>query len=207
MRREFEDDEPTPRKEANFKTLHSKETTVELKFPSLWNVTFPGVVIHELTHYFLILITGGKIVGASLFGAKQASVTFKPNSLFPLILISTAPMLIGTIIAIAFFDQFFNALGNPDVLMATFWLWLGFSTAMHANPSVPDLKIAEKSIDALWKTSKPLDAIIALILYVPIAYPLLFFAQLREKTFNGAQGDYAWTILLLILTAGIQQYI
>ena len=207
MRSEFEHDEE---EKLQTRTTHKEvstleETELEVKFPSMWNATFPGVVIHELTHYVCILVTRAEVIASSLFGQGKAFVRFKPNSLFALVFISIAPMILGTIIAVLFYELFFQTIATGNTLWAIFWLWLGFSTAMHAHPSKPDMAIASKALDLMWKGKTAIDVLIMLLIYVPIAYPLIWLSKIKAAIFDGAQGSYAWAIILLIFTVGIHQ--
>lgn len=204
---EFEENESKNLDEQ--KNLHFEENcnAVKYELPSIAVITFPGIVIHELTHYFALLVTGAKVVSYKLWSDKYAYVSFKPNTRFSFVFTAGAPFLVGTILAIAFFDQFFNSLATREVLLSAFWFWLGASTSIHAVPSIPDLKLAQTGLKESWKGKTLADQITMLIFYVPVAYPLLWFLEIREKIFKNRNGNYAWTILLLLFTAGIQNAI
>ncbi len=110
-------------------------------------VTFPGIILHEWAHKFFCDRTRVPVYKACYFrlGNPAGYVLHGPvNSYGKTFLISIAPFIINTVIAVI---VFFIAVIIPLGLAAYILYWLGISVAMHSFPSSQDA-------DSLWQHSK-----------------------------------------------------
>ncbi len=110
-------------------------------------ITFPGIILHEWAHKFFCDRTKVPVYKTCYFrlGNPAGYVLHGPvDSYWKAFLISTAPFLINTAIAVI---SFFIAAIIHRGLAAYILYWLGISIAMHSFPSSEDA-------DNLWGYSK-----------------------------------------------------
>ncbi len=112
---------------------------------------FPGVMLHELSHALLAVLTGAKVTEVALFkkeGKSLGHVNFKNrgNKLLvtlQYIFISSAPMFCGAIITYACWYGVFH--------IGTLWLrillgYIGTAMFFHMTMSPQDIKVYVKGI-------------------------------------------------------------
>jgi len=108
-------------------------------------LTFPGVIIHELGHRLACLLAGVHVYKTCYFrlGNPAGYVIHEPPVNYgATFLISVAPFLFNTVIAIIMF-----LIATNTSLYSGLFYWLGFSIGMHAFPSSGDAS-------SLWQHSK-----------------------------------------------------
>ena len=116
-------------------------------------LTIPGVVLHELSHAFFAYVTGAKVIEVAPFKKDQNSLGHvyfrnRGNKLVVAlqnIFISSAPLLIGTIVVYGCYCALFVL---PASLL---WLkivvaYIGVSMFFHMTMSVADIKVYVKGI-------------------------------------------------------------
>lgn len=114
-------------------------------------VTFPGVMIHEISHALAVFITGAKIVSISLFkprGNSLGCVTFIPQGKritrsLQLALTACAPCVVCSITAIL---CFYKAVAIWPSLFVILWAYIGLCSAIHAGMSGADMKCYAKGL-------------------------------------------------------------
>ena len=173
----------------------------------------PGVIIHELSHGFLCLLTGAKITKMSFFEKTGGHVEHQPSKLPILgqVLISLAPLFAGAVIIyflsrkiglsdVTIFDasltkeslvQFVkNALSGFDIHNSRNWLivYLVLSIAVTMTPSAQDMRNTFFSV-----------ATIGLILYAVVRYTSFSFMNIPVP----AQAFTLLTTVLLLLLFGL----
>ena len=119
----------------------------------------PGVVIHEMAHAFMALITGAKITEIALFKKQDDSlghVNFRNrgNALAVMIqniLVSSAPMYIGALVVYGAFYWMINIPGGTWYLITAKVLlgYLGVSMFFHMTMSGADIRIYMKGVPLL----------------------------------------------------------
>ncbi len=119
----------------------------------------PGVVIHEMAHAFMALITGARITEIALFKKQDDSlghVNFRNrgNALAVMIqniLVSSAPMYIGALVVYGAFYWMINIPGGTWYLIVAKVLlgYLGVSMFFHMTMSGADIKIYMKGVPLL----------------------------------------------------------
>jgi hypothetical protein len=153
-------------------------------------ITFPGIIIHEWAHKFFCDRTKIPVYKTCYFrlGNPAGYVLHGPiDSYWKAFLISTAPLLINTAIAvILFFIAVIISLG----LAAYILCWLGISIATHSFPSSEDA-------DNLWRYSKAAFRKNPLAL---LCFPLVGLMKLAARI-NTVWFGLLYGVALLMLVA------
>lgn len=117
-------------------------------------LTFPGVMIHELSHQAFCRLCGLKVVKAVYFKFGNPSgyvIHEAPRNYVQSFLVAVGPIIINSIISFLLAYGIFLLKTNSWRLL---FLWLSFSIASHAFPSGQDLKGASHDgLDSLKKGS------------------------------------------------------
>ncbi len=116
-------------------------------------VFFPGVIIHEMAHAFLAVITGAKITEVALFKKMDDSlghVNFKNRGNIILvaiqnIFISSAPMFVGAVVVYGCF-YWISILGKSLLWLKIILGYVGVSMFFHMTMSPADIKVYVKGI-------------------------------------------------------------
>jgi hypothetical protein len=123
-------------------------------------ITFPGVMMHEISHYIMCKLFKVRVHQLKLFSLRTEHFSFSsdapvgwvrhepPKEYYKTFLISIAPILFNTILAILLYVlalQFFN--NNSLLLIYYFFIYLGFCCAVNAFPSNGDGEV-------LWYSAK-----------------------------------------------------
>jgi len=154
--------------------------------------TFPGIILHEWAHKFFCDRTKVPVYKTCYFrlGNPPGYVTHGPADTYgKAFLISTAPFLVNTAIAVILF---IIAVIIPPGFIAYILYWLGISVAIHSFPSSQDA-------DNLWSYSKrawrhnPL-----VLLSLPVIGLIKLASILSTIWFN-----LLYAIFLLLLVAAI----
>lgn len=110
--------------------------------------TFPGVMMHELSHYLMCRLFSVHVSEIKLFSLKPAHFTFSsevplgwvshtiPKKYYQTVLISSAPIVFNTIVAVALYISALTyfQIGPFHYVL----LYLGFCCAVNAFPSKGD---------------------------------------------------------------------
>lgn len=146
-------------------------------------LTFPGVVVHELTRRFFCRMARVAILDARYFGVGDPGsyVDYEPpRKASQLLAIETAPFFVNTILG--------ALIATPGIIPLLLFgidggslldyvlVWLGFSIAMHAFPTVEDAKLAK---DVAKNRATP-------------ALTQILFAPLSWILYLGALGSLYW---------------
>lgn len=149
-------------------------------------ITFPGVIIHELSHQMFCRICRVAILDVCYFRTKNPYgyvVHETPRNTYQHILIGIGPFILNTLIgalialpAVIPVMNFKTPLNNMELLADYALIWLGVSIAMHSFPSTGDAK-------SIWQAIKSKETpLIAKIIGAPIV--LLIYI--------GAAGSVIW---------------
>ena len=114
---------------------------------------FPGVMLHELSHAFMALITGAKVSEVKLFkkqGKSLGHVSFSPRGSKIMIsiqevFISSAPMFFGAMIVFASF-KLMLLIPWSAWLLKVLAGYVGASMFFHMTMSSQDVKVFVKGI-------------------------------------------------------------
>jgi hypothetical protein len=153
-------------------------------------VTFPGIILHEWAHKFFCDRTRVPVYKTCYFrlGNPAGYVIHGPiYSYGKAFLITTAPFLVNTVIALILF---FIAVIIPSVLITCLLCWLGISIAMHSFPSSEDA-------DSLWHYSKKAWWRNPLAIF---GFPVVGLIKLAGKL-SAIWFDLLYSVALLILVA------
>ena len=153
-------------------------------------ITFPGIMLHEWAHKFFCDRTKVPVYKTCYFrlGNPAGYVLHGPvDSYWKAFLISTAPFLINTAIAVILF---FIAVIIPRGLAAYILYWLGISIAMHSFPSSEDA-------DNLWGYSKTAFRKNPLAL---LGFPIVSLMKLAARL-SAVWLGLLYAVALLILVA------
>ncbi len=141
---------------------------------------FPGLIMHELSHYLVAVLSGSRVAEVVFWSPRGGHVMHTRVRGSSSALIAIAPLLINNLLALWLLQDGFNALRTAG-LGATEWLWgavavwVGFSFAIYSFPSKPDLRISRMALQrSFWGKLEGglLTRLAALLLY-----PFLFVAQ------------------------------
>lgn len=137
-------------------------------------LTFPGVMIHELSHALFAVLTGGKVTKINLFnpnGYSLGSVEFQPRGSktlqgIQLTLIGIAPTIIGSILFYKIF-QFLITHNNLSIGIYILLIYLLFCIFFHISMSPEDVK----------------GSITGLYVLLPVLFLIIFFTKFDIFTF------------------------
>ncbi len=132
-------------------------------------VFFPGVMIHELAHAFLAIITGAEITEVALFKVEDGSlghVNFKNRGnavvvALQNIFISSAPMFVGAAVVIGC-GLWLSVLPAGYIWLKVLIWYLMISMFFHMTMSGADIKVYVRGI--------PLFTVILFIIAVPLRF-------------------------------------
>lgn len=154
-------------------------------------VTFPGVMLHEWSHKYIcdrVAVPVDKVCYFRLGNPAGYVIHDSVESFGKMFLITMAPFLINTALAIAVFSLAFSI---PSQTVSYFALcWLGISIAIHSLPSTKDLENLLQNARRQWRHN------IAALLAIPAIW-LLKLVRFRDTIWLGL----IYAIILLILTS------
>lgn len=128
---------------------------------------FPGVMIHEMAHAFLAVITGAEITEVALFKHVDESlghVNFRNRGNIVLVALqniftSSAPMFVGAVVVYGCF-YWIHILGSGMLWLKIILGYVGVSMFFHMTMSKADIKVYMKGI--------PLFIVILFIVALPL---------------------------------------
>ena len=134
---------------------------------------FPGMVVHELSHFLACEFLGVKVSKLKLFGTKEAFVEHaKPNA-WQSVAITLAPFFLCNLFAFMLFN-YANALAGAQNIVSIIALWLALSFAIFSFPSKQDALNAFNSfIDFYKEKIFGKDGLPEKLLWL-VAFPFLF---------------------------------
>jgi len=153
-------------------------------------ITFPGIILHEWAHKFFCDRTKIPVYKTCYFRLGNPAgyvIHGQVDNYGKAFLISTAPFLVNTTIAVILF---FIAVIIPLGLIAYILYWLGLSIAMHSFPSSQDA-------DNLWDYSKKAWRHNPLVLF---SFPVIGLIKLA-RLLSAIWFDLVYAIALLLLIA------
>jgi len=103
----------------------------------LFTILFPGVIVHELAHYFACVLLGVKVYSAKLFDSNEAFVQHANPSAWQALVISIAPFALNNLLGmwLLFYAVEFSAV---NILFGLVFGWLAFALLFHSFPSQQD---------------------------------------------------------------------
>ncbi len=162
--------------------------------PSL--MTFPGVVLRQLTHMGFCRLLGVKVLDVRFFRYDTPAgyvLHEMPKGLGAALVLAIGPLLVHTLVGFALcvlalvpFHSYDSSVGALEI----FQLWLGLSIAMHAFPPMRDG-------NNLWQLTKNETARHGAL--VRISFPIIGFLRIAQRlTLFGFDVAYAALIGLWI---------
>ncbi len=139
---------------------------------------FPGLVMHELAHYFVALLAGARVAEVVLWSPRGGHVLHTRVRGSSSVIIALAPLAIGNILAVVFLQDGFNVVRTQGLDFNTaLWgfalIWLGFSFAVYSFPSKPDLRVSKAALARSFNTKLFGGNMLARISSL-FVYPVLF---------------------------------
>jgi len=104
-------------------------------------ITFPGVIIHELSHKLFCNFTNVKVLGVCYFRFANPVgyvIHEQPNTFRQSFFITIGPFILGTVVSLAFFV--ISKVFPHKSALGYILIWIGGSIAMHSFPSSGDAK-------------------------------------------------------------------
>ncbi len=136
-------------------------------------LTFPGVIIHEMSHEFFCRRSGLTVRKVRYFRIGNPAgyvITDSPKKYEQALSITVGPFLINTIFSLAIFFFAFLVIIPAKYffgLWAIIFLWLAFSIAIHSFPSPEDANVLWNFSKKNWKTA----------LWIPISFPVVLLIK------------------------------
>jgi len=158
-------------------------------------LTFPGVIIHEMSHEFFCRRSGVAVRKVKYFriGNPAGYVVADPPKKYEQALsITVGPFLINTIFSLAiFFFAFLVIIRSESFsnIWAGIFLWLGFSIGLHSFPSSEDANILWNFSKKNWKAA----------VWIPISFPVVFLIKI-SNILRYVGFDVIYTIALAIFS-------
>lgn len=162
-------------------------------------VTFPGTVVHEWAHKTMAEYCGAEVTDVTYFQfqRRKGQVRFKPETFTQKVGISTAPLLVNTVVAIGI-AGLGTALGKrlgPLGLVVAYWL--AFSVGTGALPSHTDIDNIWEPILSGWR-QRP-----SWLLAVPLVIVLRCVRILKAAYFEAIYGALLVTVGIITANAMI----
>ncbi len=146
-------------------------------------LTFPGVMLHEFSHWIMCDLFNVKVHEVKFFSLKEVEFSSifdaspvgwviheKPKKFLQSFFISTGPFFINTFLALILFRLMIN-FGGSETYIGLFFGWLAISFAVNSFPSNGDAEV-------LWEEgNEELKNKNYLVLF---AYPIIFFIYLAN---------------------------
>lgn len=136
---------------------------------------FPGVIIHELTHFLACILLGVRVTKIKL-GLKESYVQHLDAQNWKTILIALAPFMLSNIIAILIIVLTLKV--RPTFYIFAILLWIAVTIIYHSVPSRKDINNVDKKIISVYKSISRKHILLqlpALILNTLIFIPLKIF--------------------------------
>lgn len=156
-------------------------------------LTFPGVIIHEMSHEFFCRRSGLAVRRVRYFRIGNPAgyvVTDAPKKYEQALSITVGPFLINTIFSIAIFFFAFLVIipvGSFLGLWPIIFLWLAFSIGIHSFPSPEDADVLWNFSKRSWKTA----------LWIPLAFPIVVLIK-TANILRYIGFDFIYAILLAL---------
>jgi hypothetical protein len=140
-----------------------------LDYPLLMNLLyilfFPGVILHEFSHYLACLATGVKVFEVRFFGGSEAYVRHARAGLAPSVIITLAPFFVSNIAGFLLLrEAHFIA---PYSLAGLVFYWAGISAVFFSFPSDGDAKNSFRSFIAMARRRLFTGSITARVFWLP----------------------------------------
>jgi len=127
-------------------------------------LTFPGVVLHEISHRFFCDIQNIDVYAINYFqpfSKKAGHVIYRPtNNFFHSFFIAIGPLIINSLVCIlltfpagcnAYLDTDFVDYSSSFVSLAYLIMqWIGYSIGFHAMPSNKDMSGLKTMVHSWW---------------------------------------------------------
>lgn len=192
----------------------------------LYSLTLPGVVLHELAHWFLAELCGLDVREVDL---TSHVVHEAPRSFTVAILVSGAPLLVNTLVAaytvfatvgalpfeLAAIDLgwlapgtlFADGLASLQAALADRWVellaaYLVFSALFRAMPSTRDVEAVFDAARRLSGLTRP-HVVVGFLLLSPILVPLYIGLWLANATGTRVVVDLGFALVVLAWMTGI----
>ncbi|MFH1545521.1 MAG: metalloprotease family protein [archaeon] len=162
------------------------------------------MVFHELSHLIACVILGVKVKQVKFFGVEEAYVVHEVPSAWKSIIITLAPFILGTVIALLLMDtgrEFLTAF-NP---MGFLFYWFALGLLFYSFPSLHDAKNSFYSFTsfysrAIFKRGNIIARLFWLITFPFVFIPLIIVLGLMLSFNYSSFLRIAWVLLLVIFS-------
>lgn len=134
---------------------------------------FPGMILHEFSHFVACAFLGVKVSRLKLFGVKEAFVEHaKPNA-WQSVAITLAPFFLCNLLSFLLFNYANELVGAQNILSILAY-WLALSLALFSFPSKQDALNAFNSFIDFYKEKLfGKDSLLEKLIWLA-AFPFLF---------------------------------
>ncbi|VVB69774.1 Putative zincin peptidase [uncultured archaeon] len=168
----------------------------------LWNITFPGIVLHELAHVFAAAITFTKIKEVELLkwdkktGLFCGRIDVETESSFQALIIGISPFMILNFLGIMFLSLAKTSQG----IMPAVFLYFAYCSVKASFPSSGDVGYIFSELNrSIHKPSNWLSKLIKYVLLIPFIIIGIFWAILLSITNIIPLVEEMYFVLLLFL--------
>ena len=167
-------------------------------------VFFPGMILHELSHYLACIFLNVRVHRVKLFDVQSAFVVHEKPNAWKAVLITLAPFFLNTFLGLEIFGIAFGFL-DSNFLFSLFFLWLGVSLIYFSFPSLQDAKNAfDSSIefydDRIFKKGSLLQKIFWLFTFPFIFIPLILILAVMLAFHFSFALRILWIIFILFFS-------
>ncbi len=124
---------------------------------------YPGVIIHELTHFIACVLLGVKVTKIK-FGLKEAYVQHLDVNNWKTIIIALTPFILSNVIALTII--YFTLKIKPAFYVFGLVLWLALTIIYHSVPSRKDVDNVDKKIIGIYKNISSKNVLLLVPLFI-----------------------------------------
>ena len=110
---------------------------------------YPGVIIHEFTHFLACVLLGVKVTKIK-FGLKESFVQHHDVHDWKTIIIAIAPFLLSNIIAVL--GIWYAVEFRPEFYIFAIILWLAVTVVFQSIPSKKDIENVDSKIGSIYRS-------------------------------------------------------
>jgi hypothetical protein len=107
-------------------------------------IFFPGMILHEISHYIACIILRVKVHKVKLFDLNTAFVIHDKTNAWKAIIITLAPFLLNNLLGLELLN-FGLRLAETQILLSVLFFWFSVSLFYFCFPSLQDAKNAFNS--------------------------------------------------------------
>lgn len=173
---------------------------------SLNFLLFPGVILHEFSHYLACVLVGVKVKETKFWGREEAFVCHDQPGAWQSVVITIAPFLLGNILAWGMLSMA-NELLDSLSLLSLVYFWLSVSLIYFSFPSRHDAKNSFDIFISFYKAKILEEGPITSRIFWLISFPALFVplvVLLGLILLFDSSAALRWIFVAMVLLTGLE---